>query len=283
MVSDMIIDGMKGLGDNIYQRAFIKALGPIVFLETPWPELYADLPHVRCVKPETTLRTQGKNIARQTYWHPRPVGAPHRRVAYSGEGIYRGMKKTIGVDPAVMDLPDFGPSPVAGRYIVVRPVTVREEWRADARNPRPDYIAQAAAMARAEGFVVVSVADLADGREWALSPLPPADITYHAGELPVSQLLALVQGAVGVVGGVGWILPACIAARVPALVVFGGQGGFNAPEKITHPAMDLSRIALAVPDRLCPCTHRTHNCDKRIRNYDAIVTRWIKQLPALES
>ena len=40
-----LVDGMCGLGDNIYQRAVLKRLlldGP-VYLRTPWPELVADL------------------------------------------------------------------------------------------------------------------------------------------------------------------------------------------------------------------------------------------------
>lgn len=278
----ILIEGMKGLGDNIYQRAYIKAIGRELCLETPWPELYADLPFVRCVKPETTLRTQAKNIARQGQWHPRPTGAVRRRVAYSTDGIYRGMKRALGVIPASMDLPAFGPSPVAGRYVVVRPVTVRAEWRADARNPLPAYVAAAAAAARAAGYTLVSVADLSPGQEWALAPLPPADIVYHRGELSVTQLLALVQGAAAVIGGIGWIVPACIAARVPALVICGGQGGYNAPDKITHHTMDLSRITFAVPDRFCHCTQRNHNCDKRISNYDRIVANWLGRLPAVE-
>ncbi|MGV2896737.1 hypothetical protein ACNPPY_13175, partial [Achromobacter sp. AGC78] len=61
----MIVRGMKGLGDNIYKRAFVKKLQGPVYLETPWPELYEDLPDVKFVRSETPLRTQSKNMARQ--------------------------------------------------------------------------------------------------------------------------------------------------------------------------------------------------------------------------
>ena len=36
----MYIEGMMGLGDNVYQRAFISAIKFPVYIETPWPELY---------------------------------------------------------------------------------------------------------------------------------------------------------------------------------------------------------------------------------------------------
>lgn len=276
----MNVIGMLGLGDNIYQRAFIKALPGVVHLQTPWPELYRDLPAVLPVRPDTKLRTQRKNIHRCHSWHRMPRGHVVR-VAYGGEGIIPGMAKRFGVWPRQFDLPDFGPSPVQGRYVVVRPVTLRSEWRADARNPLPEYVAAAAAEMRHRGYQVVSVADLACGQEWALEPLPAADVTYHGGELPVEQLLALIQGAAAVIGGVGWIVPACIAAGVPAWIVCGGQGGYNAPELITSRQMDLSRIAFAVPDSFCCCKQREHNCDKRISNYDARFAAWADRLPAV--
>lgn len=277
----MLIHGMRGLGDNIYQRAFVKALPGPVWVDTPWPELYSDLPNVHCVQPQTTLRTQAKNIRRHHDWQQAPAGLRSVKVAYGKEGIIPGMARCFGVAPAGFDLPDFGASPVPGRYVVVRPVTVRAEWRADARNPLPEYVAQAAAEMRRRGYTVVSVADLQPGQEWALDPLPDADIRYHAGELPVEQLLALIQGAAAVIGGIGWILPACIAARVPAWIVCGGQGGYNAPELITSPSMDMSRITFAVPDNFCRCIQKQHNCDKRISDYDARLAAWADRLPAL--
>lgn len=275
----MNVAGMRGLGDNIYQRAFLGQVREPVYLETPWPELYLDMPHVHPVRCATTLRTQSKNMQRHTQWNVMPRGPVHQ-IRYGSIGIIPGMSQTFGVPPGPLTLPHFGLPPVAIRpYVVVRPVTVREEWRADTRNPLPEYIAWAAQEMRRRGFVVVSVADLAPGQEWALDPLPPADICFHSGELPVEELLALVQNAEAVIGGIGWILPACLAARVPAWIVCGGQGGFNAPELITHPALDPSCISFAVPDRFCRCTQKQHNCDKRISDYDTRFTAWADRLP----
>ncbi len=277
----MLIRGMKGLGDCIYQRAFLRQLPGIVFLETPWPELYQDMPHVRCVRPATDLRTQAKNMARHAKWARVPPGQSTTTIRYGGNGIYNGMRNCFRVQPAPLDLPAFGPSPVEGRYVVVRPVTARAEWRADTRNPLPEYIANAASEMRRRGYRLVSVADLQPGQEWALDPLPAADVRYHAGELPVEQLLALLQGSAAVIGGIGWIVPASIAARVPAWIVCGGQGGYNAPELITDRAMDTSRLTFAVPDNFCRCTERQHTCDKRIANYDQRFAEWADRLPAV--
>lgn len=271
----MLIRGMLGLGDSIYSRAFLRKY-PGAFLETPWPEPYLDL-DVKCVRPATQLRTQAKNIQREHDWH-RPVGGGQMRIAYGRDPIIQGLRKAFRCEPGEFDLPDFGPPPVDGRYVLVRPATVRAEWRADTRNPLPEYIASAAAEMRRRGWKVVSVADLEPGKEWAIDPLPPADIQFHKGELPVEKLLALLQYADAVIGGIGWIVPAAIAAKRPAWIICGGQGGYNSPEHITDKCMDLSRITFAVPDRFCRCTLKEHNCDKRITDYERKFSKWADAL-----
>lgn len=268
---------MRGLGDSLYARAFIKQLPGELYVDTPWPELLADLPNVHFIRPQTNLRTQAKNIARQgRTWETPPPRQPARQIRYGAEGIIQGMTASFGVAPGEFDLPPL-PSPpmfARGKYVVVRPATVRSEWRADTRNPAPEYIAWAAAEAMRRGYRVISVADLQEGQEWGLDPMPPADVLYHKGELPVEQLLALVQGAAAVIGGIGWLVPAALAAKVPAWIICGGQGGYNAPELICPPD---STITFAVPDNFCRCRLKTHNCDKRISDYDAKLAHWADQ------
>ena len=276
----MIIHGMRGLGDAIYSRAFIKQLPGEIYYDTPWPELVADLPNVHCTRPQTTLRTQAKNIARQAVWTMPPTRQPTRQIRYGTEGIINGMIGSFGIMPGEFDLPPLPPSPESGAYVVVRPATVRSEWRADTRNPDPNYIADGARLARARGYRVISVADLKEGAEWPVMPLPYADVQYHKGELPVEQLLALVKGAAAVIGGIGWLVPAALAAKVPAWVICGGQGGFNSPKQICP---DGSTITFAVPDNFCRCKLKQHNCDKRISNYDQQLTAWAdRHIPVVE-
>lgn len=272
----MIIHSMKGLGDNIYQRAFLKNIPGPIYLDTPWPELFSDLPHVHFIRPQTTLRTQAKNIARHADWVIPPGRQPARHIRYGTEGIIPGMVASFGIMPGEFDLPPLPPSPEQGKYVVVRPATVRSEWRADTRNPEPAYIAWAAGEARLRGYRVISVADLQENVEWTLEPLPSADVRYHKGELPVEQLLALVHGAAAVIGGIGWIVPAALCAKVPAWIICGGQGGYNAPELITPKGQ--SNITFAVPDNFCRCRLKQHNCDKRISDYDSKLAQWADRL-----
>ncbi|MFV9536278.1 hypothetical protein ACNUI4_32355 [Pseudomonas aeruginosa] len=85
-------------------------------------------------------------------------------------------------------------------------------------------------------------------RNRAIDPLPPADIQFHKGELPVEQLLALLQHADAVIGGISSIVPASIAAKVPAWIICGGQGRYNWPERITTNAWTCPASPSAVPD-----------------------------------
>ncbi len=179
----MLIKGMMGLGDNIFARAFVKNY-PGAFLETPWPELYSDL-NVKCVRPRRAAHPG------QEYRPSAQVaqGATIQRVAHClrPRADHQGLRKAYRCEPKEFDLPEFGQSPVDGRYVLVRPATVRSEWRADARNPLPEYIASAAAEMQRRGWKVVSVADLVPDIEWALDPLPVADICFHRGELRLNS------------------------------------------------------------------------------------------------
>lgn len=277
---------MYGLGDNIYQRAVVRALPGIHYLRTPWPQLYADLPNIRCVRPSTRLRTQAKNAARGWAWATPPASMGARKanyVSHSGS-MLAGLCAAFGVSlPALtFDLPEFPGPAIGAPYVVIRPATVRAEWRADARNPRAEYLDAAARAAAARGYRVISVADLAERQEWIDGPAPYADQRFHAGELGIEALLGLVRGAAAVIGGVGWLVPAAVAYRVPMLLLYGGWGAANGPQRIFDSRMDVSRIDPVIPDNFCMCRDAMHACDKTISNLDAHLDRFFARLAVRE-
>lgn len=271
------LTGMQGLGDNIYQRAVLHALGRPVYLETAWPQLYAEM-DVLCVQPHTILRTQLKNIAHGHAWHRPPRNLQPQRMGYGSTGsMLQSMCESVGASQRRVRFD--GPNVIIpGRrpYIVVRPATVRAEWRADARNPDPRHIATAALAARDAGYDVISVADLAEGKEWVVDPLPFAHEQLHRGELGFTELLGLIAGADGVIGGVGWLAPAAVAYRVPMLLLYGGAGGYNGPQRIFDNPMDLSRIVQVVPDNFCMCRDNQHNCDKTTTALEPHIARFFR-------
>jgi hypothetical protein len=237
------------------------------------------------------LRTQQKNIARQSAdcWSPLPLKPmPEITIGYSDLVLrstilatmdIRWQRLSIAFDPALFDLPDMGPSPITSErpIAVVRPVTVRKEWQNEARSPRPEYVNALAAELMAT-HTVVAVADLAPGEEWLVGELPPAHHHFMFGELAIRELLALVRDADIVIGGVGWIVPAGLALKVKTFIILGGQGGYNAPAKITDPRLDLSRIGFAMPEKFCQCINRLHNCDKRIADPLGQFLRWSRNM-----
>lgn len=274
----LVIKGMYGLGDNIMQRPFVRAAADRegqVFLQTPWPELYADLPKVKPVRSMTRLRTQQKNERRAApqLWARCPTGARIAKISYGHAAleqgtIYQAMDACLPLAgaPFVMDLPRFRTRKIdtGGRPLaVIRPVTARREWLNAARNPLPEYVCQIADRLAATHYVVV-IADLVPGEEWLIGDLPVADLVLVRGELTTMEALGLVAKADVVVGGVGWIVPASLALRRRAFIVLGGQGAHNAPSVILDDRVDSSLLGFAQPDRYCLCSDKGHNCDREI-------------------
>lgn len=276
----LLIEGMQGLGDNLYQRAIIRELGEI-YLQTPWPQLYVDLP-VKCVRPVTRLRTQAKNASRRDLsWCARPSRANVKRWHYVNRdsSIVQSLLDEIGLKRDALNFSGPPVEPVSAEpYVLVRPATIRKEWRADSRNPRPEYIAQAVEALRGK-YKIVSVADLKAGEEWPLEPLPYADEQYHAG-MPIERLLSLVAGASAVVGGVGWLVPAAVAYKRPMFLIYGGWGKHNGPQRIFDRRMDTSEIHQAIPDQFCMCSTAAHDCNKTINNLDDHLERFLLRLAA---
>ena len=293
-----LVESMKGLGDNIFQRHIIKALtstGNRVWINTPWPELYYDLPNIQFLKRSTELRTQKKNLLKvpESVWstsHPgdcRMINLHYGARELKNGSIIKAMEAKAGFKLNVtdFDLSSFGGLPGAvtsnGRPVaVVRPVTVRKEWNNPARNPLPEYVSECAEGLMKRGYWVISVADLEAGKEWLLGDDPPCHQKFHNGELGIVELMGLIEDAAMVVGGVGWIVPACIALKTPLFCILGGQGGHNAPGVITDRRMNLSRIRFATPDNFCRCVSMTHFCNKKITNLQYSFTRFLSRYDA---
>lgn len=288
----LLVLGMGGLGDGIYQRPLVRAQAQQreVYLTTPWPELYADLAGVHPVRPfSMDLRTQKKHVARVPLRTWARVPNPHERRCLSyqlrepGRTILAEMESRMGAArgpvppaPLVFDLPDLGgcpvPVPSGKRLAVLRPSTLRAEWTNAARAPRPEYLFQAGQLLLEAGYHVVAVADIEPPQEWLEGKMPPASAYYVHGELTPPQVLALVQRAAVTVGGVGWLLPASVAAGTPMVCIAGGQGGHNAPEKVVDPRMGATRLRWIMPPRYCRCTRREHACSKEVPDFPSAFT-----------
>ena len=282
------IIGMDGIGDCIYQRPFVRMQSKRfdVSLRTAWPELYDDLP-IKFIASHTPLRTQRKNVERQVFtrWTRNQPSARTVQIRYGAADLaVRGIVESLALqyprvsDAYIMDLPDFGPCPITHRkpIALLRPTTLRKEWLNPARSPLPEYIQETVAILQSRGYMVVSVADVDYKDEWFDGPEPTGvDVKFHRGELGISSLMALVQHSAVIVGGVGWIVPAAVAAGKPLFVIFGGRGKHNGPDKIFDARMDTRKVGWAMPDNFCMCSEAEHDCDKTIANFAGVFERWL--------
>lgn len=285
---------MKGLGDNIYQRAFLKNLqrDSICVLDSPFPEIYQDLENVYFERSNTTLRTQQKNVRRTDFCgrraeqlnlaaQPRLHGRARRalngrrkdlgRIFYTNTGILKGLSERFLTSPEPLDLPEFEPSRlisslIGEKYAIIRPVTVRTEWRSDSRNPLPEYLEAATVELKKQGFTTVSIADVDGINEMFVGKNPKTDISFNKGELSIKDMLCLVQHSSFILGGVGWIVPAAIAYKKKACIIGGGWGMYNHPDKLL-PDYETD-IEFILPDNFCLCTTARHDCDKTIKNFN---------------
>lgn len=222
-MNPLLINGMHGMGDNLHQRAILRQLmeGHEVWLKTSWVSIYHDLIEegLNVLRGPTRLRTQNKNQDREAAKFSRkpvPPFTPTITLQYSGHNVRRqpsqtileamcesaGMRITYARADYRLPLPDewlrpirdmVAKWPVNGKQIMVyRPLVERPgDWNGAAkRNADPDCYAEILRPFR-DQFFIVSIADLAPGREWTVGPVLNADVTFHGGELPFESLAAL--------------------------------------------------------------------------------------------
>ena len=290
-MSAILIDGMHGLGDNVQQRAVVRALladGHRLWLKTPWPCLYHDLAgdDLALIEHGRTLRTQRKNARRERDRYSRsaaPSGARRMRIWYDYDGIRRtgsflggmfGLTLKRSADDADISLPvpeawrekaDALVPPTDKPLLVLRPLVSRTEWiGCDARNPDAEAYAALHATIR-EAFHVVSIADLAPGIEWLVGPRLPADQEFHAGELDIEAVAGLMGRAALVFCAPGFAIHLAQAVGTPVIGIFGGHESsrFYQDGERFAPTLGID------PVHPCECFSKKHRCDKTIDIEDA--------------
>jgi len=275
------IRGMMGMGDTIHSRAVVKyhaSQGGVV-LETPWPCFFYDIDNVQFVKPNTQLRTQNKNIERESdkyiseYSRERRIVITYdyQSVKWHG-GFFKamcamsGLPRNHGIPFALLENHDW--TAKAKKWLdlwkpdkplmIYRPLVERTEWNGCAsRNPdKAAYVELAKSFK--DQFFIVSIADLKAGIEWQVSESIGVDVECHHGELDAETLAALYFHASLVYCSPGFSLIMAQATKAPMVCVFGGH---ESARLYSH-GWDYN--CFIEPVNPCECFSKTHNCDKRI-------------------
>jgi ADP-heptose:LPS heptosyltransferase len=281
----LVFNGMQGMGDNLHQRAILRQLVAKndVWLKTPWPQIYHDMPDLHLAPSRSRLRTQSGNEEHAAYLYDTetaPANARFIGCKYSPESVRR-IGSVLGAMSESCKVPvgDFR-MPVLDEWrasaakllpkdrptLAYRPLVARREWGGHTcRNPDADaYNRLLSAISGA--FYVVSVADLKPREEWMVSLPIKADAEYHAGELDFETLAGLFSLASLVFSAPGFAVVLAQAVGTPAITVFGGyedSRSFSAGSKFT-PWLPIE------PVNPCACWSHSHSCDKRIDTDSAI-------------
>lgn len=258
-----------GLGDQIYYRPFVERLDADVWMPTPWPELWEGT-GVRPVREDKGLRTQARNAARapEDAWCVPPADAGHVELRYtpdlrSGRSIFESIRRQTRINLSEPGFRIGTPWPIPrlpGRKVAVfHPPTVRKEWAAPSRNPKPEYLQAILRWLKDDGYTVIGVGFLEAGEEELVGRYE-FDIAFMGGELHYTTLLSLIAMADLVVSGPGFFVPACLATKGRCLIVFGGH---VSPHLLVD---DMAHDGWhhVAPEPFCHCLNRRHDCHKDI-------------------
>lgn len=277
MPKTLIIKNMLGLGDTFYTIPVIKRLIDFyadkrLILRTAWPQIFRNIfthDQILLAPSHTKLRTQQKNEKNNLYLYDWDQNKNRCNIHINyvsdqirGIPLYKGLCNSVNIDPTTYYL-DYGMENEREPFVIIRPATVRKEWYAASRNPKAEYIQYCVDKFNEAGYMTIVVADIHEGQE-DYDGLRPINATtcYERGELDTEELIDLMSKASGVIGGVGFIVPVCIALGTPAIVIHGGAGGWNHPDLINAPGK--GKINHVLPDNYCRCKNHRHNCNKEI-------------------
>lgn len=277
-MSSIKFESYLGLGDQVYMRPFVMAAldkYDTVDISTPFPELLYDNTRVRCLKPNTQLKTQAESIKNSGYkWRCRlPRYDKALRMNYS-VGFHQNMNviqtftKQSGLipKPFQFDIPERYKIAARAKVKTDKPIcylrlpTVRDEWVCTSRNAKMEYF-QPIIDRLKDTHYIVSCLDLRGNKERLDGDLPRGiDLCLHNAELDINEAVGLMAISSCIVGIQCNIIPWSCALDVPCFVVYGG---YVAHEALYDPFMG-DKIRHVQPNPFCFCLNGRHNCNKEI-------------------
>lgn len=301
-MNNVLVKTFSGIGDNIYTLPFVKILAQTnqVYIQSPLPDIYKDVPNIKFVKFEDmTYRTQSKSLLNDATKYstlPKNIYKTYTP-QYGGKELLENsvigiFYKEFGIPfqteiewklPSFEnELDDFlNKIPKDRRIAIIRPATIRKEWRVSSRNANPNYIAWCCRVLNEAGYYTISIADLKDGEEWLVDGIDvPAQMKLHKGELGIYGTLELFKHAKIVIAGSGFALPASVSSDTNLFLILGGRLLYDGISKTIHPSMNLNKISWAIPDLPCKCTQNEHNCTKAISTLDSDFYNFLRKVNA---
>ena len=299
-MNNVLVKTYEGIGDNIYTLPFVKVLAETnqVYIQSPLPAIYKEVRNVKFIKFEqATYRTQAKSLTNDStkyvalpknlYKTYTPQYAGKELLENSIVGSFYNQFNIPYQTQIEWKLPSFKDElgkflnkiPKDRKIAIIRPATIRKEWRVSTRNPNPNYIAWCCKTLNEAGYYTISIADLKAGEEWLADGIDvPAQLKLYNGELGIYGTLELFKLADIVVAGSGFALPAAVSSDTNLFLILGGRLLYDGISKTLHPSMNLNKISWAIPDSPCKCSLNEHNCTKTISTLDSDFFNFLRKV-----
>ncbi len=255
--------GFQGFGDNIYCLGVMRALCKLhecVYLSTPIPEIFWDIPNLFTTRPKMLLRTQTEHAEKQpeVTWSNIPHDAQVRRMDHYLQDERRTvldvlatpLEKGASLDVHLAIRREWEEAaravlePTDKKVCLIRCPTERTEWDQGARNPEPHHI-QNIVDRFGDQFHFVSVSHNKTGEEWFLQEPRGIDQAFHFGELPLTTIFGLASIADMIVSPPGYMLPLGLAVETKTFIVFGG---LIPPWRLVDERQNMHLFRCAAPD-----------------------------------
>ena len=303
MSSAHIIGGYWGMGDNVMQFPLVRELAArfdAVYLTTPWPQLYWQLPNLRFVFPShenpelfgwTHFRENIDAQPPEMWIAPRHVPADAVRFYWgSGGNVVDGANTRLSVTCPQVPLPARISSGIALRGEWLR--AARQWLDANVPGDRPRVLmhvpmappgVELARDARFGSFAhiydafhdAVAFFDAARIEPGICEPIGRLAMPVFSSFGPqVTTLWALVALADAVVASPCHMSDLAMAFLRPTLLLIGGSLSAG---RLYDPRLDLSRLIAVEPEPFCECNLPYHDCHKTLER-DTIVAAYRRTL-----
>lgn len=298
-MNNVLVICMAGIGDNVYILPFIKILAKTyqVYIKTPLPKIFKDVPNIKFIKFDETYRTQQKSLLNDdTAYSSLPKNIyktytpQYAGVELLETSIVGSFYKQFNIpfhEKLEWRLPSFknelgnflSKIPKDRKIAIIRPATVRKEWQVLTRNSNPNYIAWCCKILNEAGYYTIAIADLKAGEEWLHDEIDvPAQLKLYKGDLGIYGTLELLKHAEIVISGSGFCVPATISSNSNLFLILGGRLMYDGISKTLHPSMNLNKIHYALPDVPCKCPLNEHNCNKTISTLDVDFFNFLRKV-----
>ena len=279
----LYMEGYAGIGDNFWQRPFIKEIckDNVLYLMTFTPQIYWDIPNLKFIRtPYPNFDSHNKIADRlsKTVWSK----LPDNFTTLKKPSYWLGFKYGLTISDqfeSLFKITDYDFSfPVKEEWIdrareilsklyignrkicIIRFPVNRKEWKCPAREPKPEYLQMLVDRYKDE-YYFISLAEMSSNNEYFIEEPQNIDKAFHKGELSLGDIFGLVKLADMVIAGNCFLLPMALAIGTKTFAIFGGC---QHPELFLDKRMDLSNFAYVLPEPFCNCLNPGHDCKKDI-------------------